>query len=58
MLLVLAVTLVVLWLASVTLFKTSAFLLHLFVVLAVISVIMHFVMMKRKGRVGSRRKMQ
>ena len=58
MFLVLAITLVVLWLASVTLFKTSAFLLHLFVVLAVISVIMHFVMMKRKGRVGSRRKMQ
>ena len=58
MLLVLAVTLVVLWLASVTLFKTSAFLLHLFVILAVVSVIMHFVMMKRKGRVGSRRKMQ
>jgi len=58
MFLVLAITLVVLWLASVTLFKTSAFLPHLFVVLAVISVIMHFVMMKRKGRVGSRRKMQ
>ncbi len=43
MFLILAVVLVVLWLGGFTLFHVSSFLIHLLLIFAVISIIMHFV---------------
>ena len=47
MFLILAVVLVVLWLGGFTLFHVSGFLIHLLLIFAVISVIMHFVTGRR-----------
>ena len=43
MFLILAVVLVILWLGGFTIFHVSGFLIHLLLIFAVISVIMHFV---------------
>ena len=43
MFLILAVVLVVLWLGGFTLFHVSSFLIHLLLIFAVISIVMHFV---------------
>jgi bacteriorhodopsin len=43
MFLILAVVLVVLWLGGFTLFHVTGFLIHLLLIFAVISLIMHFV---------------
>jgi len=43
MFLILAVVLVVLWLGGFTLFHVSSLLIHLLLIFAVISIIMHFV---------------
>jgi hypothetical protein len=43
MFLILAVVLVVLWLGGFTLFHVSGFLIHLLLIFAVISLIMHFI---------------
>ena len=43
MFLILAVVLVLLWIGGFTLFHVSSFLIHLLLIFAVISVIMHFV---------------
>lgn len=48
MFLVLAVVLVVLWLAGFVMFKTAGLLIHLLLLFAVISIIMHFVAGRRK----------
>lgn len=47
MFLILAVVLVVLWLGGFTLFHVSSLLIHLLLVFAVISIIMHFVSGRR-----------
>ena len=47
MFLILAVVLVVLWLGGFTLFHVSSFLIHLLLIFAVISIIMHFVTGRR-----------
>jgi Family of unknown function (DUF5670) len=43
MFLILAVVLVVLWLGGFTLFHVTGFLIHLLLIFAVISLIMHFI---------------
>jgi multisubunit Na+/H+ antiporter MnhG subunit len=43
MFLILAVVLVLLWLGGFTLFHVSSFLIHILLILAVISIIMHFI---------------
>jgi len=43
MFLILAVVLVVLWLGGFTLFHVSSFLIHILLIFAVISIILHFV---------------
>ncbi len=47
MFLILAVVLVLLWIGGFTLFHVSGFLIHLLLIFAVISVIMHFVSGRR-----------
>jgi hypothetical protein len=47
MFLILAVVLVVLWLGGFFLFHVTSFLIHLLLIFAVISVIMHFVTGRR-----------
>ena len=49
MFLILAVVLVLLWLGGFTLFHVSGFLIHLLLIFAVISVIMHFVTGRRSA---------
>jgi hypothetical protein len=43
MFLILAVVLVILWIGGFTVFHVSGFLIHLLLIFAVISVIMHFI---------------
>jgi len=43
MFLILAVVLVVLWLGGFTLFHLSGFLIHLLLIFAVVSIIIHFI---------------
>ena len=43
MFLILAVVLVVLWIGGFTVFHVSGFLIHLLLIFAVISIIMHFI---------------
>ncbi len=43
MFLILAVVLVILWIGGFTIFHVSGFLIHLLLIFAVISVIMHFI---------------
>lgn len=43
MFLILAVVLVILWIGGFTVFHVSGFLIHLLLIFAVISIIMHFV---------------
>ena len=47
MFLILAVVLVILWIGGFTIFHVSGFLIHLLLIFAVISVIMHFVSGRR-----------
>ena len=47
MFLILAVVLVILWIGGFTVFHVSGFLIHLLLIFAVISVIMHFVSGRR-----------
>ena len=47
MFLILAVVLVVMWLGGLILFKTAGLLIHLLLLFAVISIIMHFVAGRR-----------
>jgi hypothetical protein len=47
MFLILAIVLVVLWLGGFLVFKTAGVLIHLLLLLAIISLIMHFVSGKR-----------
>ncbi len=47
MFLILAVVLVLLWIGGFTVFHVSSFLIHLLLIFAVISVIMHFVSGRR-----------
>ena len=47
MFLILAVVLVVLWLGGFTLFHVSGFLIHLLLIFAVISVVLHFITGRR-----------
>ena len=47
MFLILAVVLVVLWIGGFTVFHVTGFLIHLLLIFAVISVIMHFVAGRR-----------
>lgn len=47
MFLILAVVLVVLWLGGFLVFKTAGILIHLLLLLAILSLIMHFVSGKR-----------
>jgi hypothetical protein len=47
MFLILAIVLVLAWLGGFTLFHVSGFLIHLLLIFAVISVIMHFVTGRR-----------
>ncbi len=49
MFLILAVVLVVLWLGGFTLFHVSNFLIHLLLIFAVISIVMHFVTGSRRA---------
>lgn len=49
MFLILAVVLVVLWLAGFTLFHVTGLLIHLLLIFAVISIIMHFVTAGRRA---------
>ncbi len=49
MFLILAVVLVLLWLGGFTLFHVSSFLIHLLLIFAVISIIMHFVTAGRRA---------
>ena len=49
MFLILAVVLLVLWLAGFLVFHVSGFLIHLLILFAIISVIMHFVTGRRAG---------
>lgn len=49
MFLILAVVLVLVWLGSFTVLHVTGFLIHLLLVFAVISVIMHFVTGKRSA---------
>ena len=47
MFLILAVVLVLLWVGGFTLFHVSGFLIHLLLIFAVISIVMHFVSGRR-----------
>ena len=47
MFLILAVVLVILWIGGFTVFHVSGFLIHLLLIFAVISVIMHFISGRR-----------
>lgn len=47
MFLILAVVLVLLWIGGFTIFHVTGFLIHLLLIFAVISVIMHFVVGRR-----------
>jgi hypothetical protein len=47
MFLILAVVLVVMWIGGLVMFKTAGLLIHLLLLFAVISVIMHFVTGRR-----------
>jgi len=47
MFLILAVVLVVMWLGGFTLLHVSSFLIHLLLIFAVISIIMHFISGRR-----------
>jgi hypothetical protein len=47
MFLILAVVLVVLWLGGFTLFHVTGFLIHLLLIFAVISIVMHFITGRR-----------
>jgi flagellar basal body-associated protein FliL len=47
MFLILAVVLVILWVGGFTVFHVSGFLIHLLLIFAVISVIMHFISGRR-----------
>ena len=47
MFLILAVVLVLLWIGGFTIFHVTSFLIHLLLIFAVISVIMHFVAGRR-----------
>jgi hypothetical protein len=47
MFLILAVVLVVLWLGGFLVFKSAGFLIHLLLIFAVISIIMHFISGRR-----------
>ena len=49
MFLILAVVLVLLWVGGFTLFHVSGFLIHLLLIFAVISIIMHFVTGRRSA---------
>jgi hypothetical protein len=49
MFLILAIVLVVLWIGGLVVFKTAGFLIHLLLLFAIISIIMHFVSGKRAG---------
>ncbi len=49
MFLILAVVLVLLWIGGFTLFHVTGFLIHLLLIFAVISVIMHFVIGRRSA---------
>ena len=49
MFLILAVVLLVLWLGGFLVFHVSGFLIHLLILFAIISVIMHFVTSRRAG---------
>ena len=47
MFLILAIVLIVIWLGSFLLFKTAGLLIHLLLIFAIISIVMHFVSGKR-----------
>ena len=47
MFLILAVVLVILWIGGFTVFHVSGFLIHLLLIFAVISIIMHFISGRR-----------
>ena len=47
MFLILAVVLVILWLGGFLVFKSAGFLIHLLLIFAVISIIMHFISGRR-----------
>lgn len=47
MFLILAVVLFVIWIGSFVVFKTAGFLIHLLIVFAILSLIMHFVAGRR-----------
>ena len=47
MFLILAVVLVILWIGGFTVFHVSGFLIHLLLIFALISVVMHFVIGRR-----------
>ena len=47
MFLILAVVLVVLWLGGFTLFHVTGFLIHLLLIFAMISIVMHFITGRR-----------
>lgn len=47
MFLILAVVLVLLWIGGFTIFHVTGFLIHLLLIFAVISIIMHFVVGRR-----------
>ena len=49
MFLILAVVLVLLWVGGFTLFHVSGFLIHLLLIFAVISIVMHFVTGRRSA---------
>jgi len=47
MFLILAIVLFVLWIGGFLVFKTAGFLIHLLLLLAVLSIVMHFISGKR-----------
>ncbi len=49
MFLILAVVLVLLWIGGFTIFHVTGFLIHLLLIFAVISIIMHFVVGRRSA---------
>jgi len=49
MFLILAVVLVLLWIGGFTVFHVSGFLIHLLLIFAVISIIMHFISGRRSA---------
>jgi hypothetical protein len=50
MFLALAIILFIVWIASFVLFKTAGFLIHLLLLFAIISIIMHFISGRRAVR--------